>query len=181
MIYECGFTNNRLLKTFLNLNSETRHLRFDTLLSLALRFSFVFPPLTVLPLFFLSSLHCLRAIGKHCLPLFFFTIDFCMCCISLMFCLMPLLRSCLGRFLFAFYCAFLVVVVILLRHIFAFHWGIFYLHFLDFHWDEIQRGMIWMHQEIKRNAKIMTMFFGKELWLETQSTTKKKRNPKRLS
>ena len=42
---------------------------------------------------FLSCLHCLRAIGKHCLPLFFFTIDFCMFSISLMFCLMPLLRS----------------------------------------------------------------------------------------
>ena len=42
---------------------------------------------------FLSCLHCLRAIGKHCLPLFFFTIDFCMFSVSLMFCLMPLLRS----------------------------------------------------------------------------------------
>ena len=51
------------------------------------------PSLTVLPLFFLSSLHCLRAIGKHCLSLFFFTIDFCMFFVSLMFCLMPLLRS----------------------------------------------------------------------------------------
>jgi len=35
-----------------------------------------------------------------------------------------------------------------------------------------------MHQVIKKNAKIMTMFFGKdqswELWLETQSTAEKK-------
>jgi len=33
------------------------------------------------------------AIGKHCLPLFFFTIDFCMFFVFLMFCLMPFLRS----------------------------------------------------------------------------------------
>jgi len=38
----------------------------------------------------------------------------------------------------------------------------FYLRFLDFHWDEIQRCIILMHQGIKRNAKIMTMFFGKD-------------------
>ena len=102
------------------------HLYFDIFLSLVLRFSYVLPPLAVLPLFLLSSLHCLRAIGKHCLPLFFFTIDFCMFCVSLMFFLMSLLRSCLGRFLFALFGAFLVVVAVaLLRHIYAFHWGIF--------------------------------------------------------
>jgi len=42
---------------------------------------------------FLSCLHCIRAIGKHCLHLFFFTVDFCMFFISLKFCLMSLLRS----------------------------------------------------------------------------------------
>jgi len=74
------------------------YLRFHTPISLALRLSYVLPPLTVLLLFFLSSLHCRRAIGKHCLPLFFFTIDFSMFSVSLMFCmfsvsLMSLLRS----------------------------------------------------------------------------------------
>ena len=42
---------------------------------------------------FLSCLYCLRVIGKHCLPLFFFTIDFLYVFRSLMFCLMSLLRS----------------------------------------------------------------------------------------
>ena len=51
LIYKCGFTNSRLLKSFLTLIQKR-----DTLISLAFRFSYVLPPLTVLHFFFLSLL-----------------------------------------------------------------------------------------------------------------------------
>ena len=138
------------------------------------------PPLTVLSLFFLSSLHCLRAISKHCLPLFFFTIDFCMFCVSLMFLSYVLAKVMLhweGFCLFSVVPSsslFLPCSVIYLCFI-----GEFLFAFFGLSWDEIRRDKIWMHQEIKRNAKIMTTFFRKdqswELWFETQSTAKKKK------
>ena len=148
LIYECGFTNSRILKTFLTLiQKRTRHLRLDTLLSLVFRFSYVFPPLTMFPLFFFSSLHCLRAIGKHCLPFFFF---------------MPLLRSCLGRFFVCFLLCLTRRCCRLTLSYICVSLEIFLFAILDFHWDEIRKGMIWMHQEIKRNTKIMIMLFEKD-------------------
>jgi len=88
-----AITTNRLLKIFFILIQKC--VTYVFILSFLTRFVSLmcFLPLIVLPLFFFPSLHCRCAIGKHCLPLFFFTIDFCMFSISLMFCLMSLLTS----------------------------------------------------------------------------------------
>ena len=90
------------------------------------------------------------------LPLFFFTIYFCMFCVSLMFYLMALLRSCFIGKVFACFLLFLPRCCCgLAPSYICVSLGNFYLRFLDFHSNEIRRGMIWMHQEIKRKAKIM--------------------------
>jgi len=119
------------------------HLYFDIFLSLVLRFSYVLPPLAVLPLFLLSSLHCLRAIGKHCLPLFFFTIDFCMFCVSLIFFSYVIAKVMLGKVFVCFIrCLPRRCCCRLAPSYICISLGNFYLRFLDFHRDEIRRCII---------------------------------------
>ena len=95
----------------------------------------------MLPLFFLSSSVSIVFLSSSSALIFV--------CFAFLLCFIFVIAKVkLGKtFVFVFCCAFLVAVAALLRHIFAFIGDFyldFFLHFLDFHWDEIRRCIIWM-------------------------------------